>query len=86
MGEKMSRTTTIAVPPVDGLKLLKILNFDHRLAGSIIAQDDTNWKELLRTITPEQLQRNVASVVWQVRECLGKDFDYAREISSSGLS
>jgi hypothetical protein len=28
-----------------------------------------------------QLQRNVAMVVWQVREALGRDFDLAREIT-----
>jgi hypothetical protein len=80
----MSRTTTTATTPaVDGSKLLAICNYDHRLCGALIASQDDNWQELLKTIGTGHLQRNVASIVWQVREALGKeDFDYAREISS----
>ncbi len=78
----MMRAATITKPAVDGQALLKVCNYDHRLTGAIIASQDDNWKELLRTISPGHLQRNVASIVWQIREALGKeDFDLAREIS-----
>jgi hypothetical protein len=81
MGEEM-KAATITKPVVDGSGLLKICNYDHRLTGAVIASQDDNWQELLRTITPGHLQRNVALIVWQIREALGKeDFDLAREIS-----
>ena len=44
-------------------------------------QDDDAQKELLSTIGASHMKRNVALVVWQVREALGKDFDYAKEIA-----
>jgi hypothetical protein len=65
---------------VSGSKLLAACNFDRRLCGAVIASQD-NWQELLRTISTKQLRRNVAIIVWQIREALGKDFDYAREIT-----
>jgi hypothetical protein len=74
----MSPDTSLAVSPS---KLLKACNYDQRLCGAVIASQD-NWEELLRTLGPGQVQRNVAFVVWQIREALGKeDFDYAREIT-----
>jgi len=65
---------------VSGAELLKACNYDHRLCGMVIAGEG-NWRELLRTMGPGQLQRNVASVVWQIREAQGKEADYAREIT-----
>jgi len=64
---------------VSGAELLKACNYDHQLCGMVIAGEG-NWRELLRTMGPGQLQRNVALVVWQVRAALGRDFDLAREI------
>jgi hypothetical protein len=46
----------------------------------MVIAGEGNWRELLRTMGPGQLQRNVALVVWQVRAALGRDFDLAREI------
>jgi hypothetical protein len=65
---------------VSGAKLLEACGYDHRLAGAVIAGQG-NWQELLETIGPGQLQRNVASVVWQIRAALGRDSDLAREIT-----
>jgi hypothetical protein len=65
---------------VSGAKLLAACGYDHRLCGAVIASQD-NWQELLETIGPGQLQRNVAMIVWLVRQACGKDFDYAREIT-----
>jgi hypothetical protein len=56
------------------------MNFDYRLTGAIIAQL-SDWRALLDSIPGSQQRRNVAHVVWQIREALGKDFDYAKEIT-----
>jgi hypothetical protein len=53
--------------------------YDRHICASIIANQD-NWQELLRTIGIGPLQRNVAIVVWQIREALDQDAEYAREI------
>lgn len=79
----MSRTTTATTTAraVDGQALLEALNFDRRMAGSIIAVQP-DWKELLDSIRVYNQRRHVAHVVWQIRAALGKeDFDLAREIS-----
>lgn len=68
---------------VSGAKLLEACNYDHRLCGVVIASQDGNWQELLRTMGPSQLQRNTAMVVWQIRAALGKDCDLARELTQS---
>jgi hypothetical protein len=64
---------------VSGSKLFKACNYDHRLCGAVIARQ-SNWKELLDTIDSGQFQRNVAMIVWQIREALGKDCEHAGEI------
>jgi hypothetical protein len=66
---------------VSGSKLLAVCGYDHRLCGAVIALQEDSWKELLQTVGAEQLRRNVAMVVGQIREALGKDFDYAKEIT-----
>jgi hypothetical protein len=64
-----------------GSRLLEACNYDRRLCGAIIASQ-SNWQELLDSIPDTPMRRNVAHVVWQIREALGKeDFDYAREIT-----
>jgi hypothetical protein len=72
----MTATTTA----VNGSKLLEACGFDRRLCAAIIAGQD-NWEELLRTISTKQLQRNVAIIVWQIREALGKDSARAKDIA-----
>ena len=76
----MKTMTSQETGTVSGAKLLAALSYDHRLCGIVIAGQG-NWQELLESVGPGQLQRNVASVVWQIREALGKEADYAREIT-----
>ena len=41
-------------------------------------------EELLRTIGSGPSRRNVAVIVWQIRDPLGQDFEYAKEIARGG--
>jgi hypothetical protein len=74
-------STMTAMSAVNGSKLLEACNYDRRLCGAVIASEEDNWKELLESISTSQMRRNVAIIVWQIREALGKDFDYAKEIA-----
>jgi hypothetical protein len=70
----------IATATLDGSRLLKACNYDHRLCASIVASQG-NWEQLLDSITSPDLRRNVASIVWQIRESLGLEADYALKIT-----
>jgi hypothetical protein len=73
----MSPTTTA---DVNGAKLPEACGFNRHLCASIIALRP-DWKQLLDSIPAGLSRRNVAVVVWQIREALGKDFDYAKVIT-----
>jgi hypothetical protein len=62
------------IPTVNGLRLLEACNFNRHICASIIAQQD-NWKELLDSISSPDLLKNVAVVVWEIREALGLEAD-----------
>jgi hypothetical protein len=80
MEEPMSAITT---PVINGQTLLQSCGFDRRLAASIIvSRPDEEQEELLATIVVDDQRRDVACAVWQIREALGLEADYAREISS----
>jgi hypothetical protein len=74
----MSAATT---PVVNGQALIEICGFDRRLCAVLIATLD-NWREILDSIRVPDQRKGVAAVVWQIREALGLEADYAREISS----
>jgi len=63
----------------NGLALLKACDYNRHICAALIATRD-DWQELLDSI-PEQPRKNVAAVVWQIREAFGLDADYAREIT-----
>jgi hypothetical protein len=64
-----------------GSKLLEVLNFDHRLAAAVIAvQDEDLAKELLDSIIVVRLRKNVACSVFGIRDALGLEADFARDI------
>jgi len=72
----MSATTAA----VNGLALLKVLNYDDRLAAAVIAIRD-DWQALLDSIPSPNLRRNVAALTWQVRESLGLEAEYAKQLA-----
>jgi hypothetical protein len=75
----MSASTTVTA---HGLNLLEACNYDRRLCGAMIAlQKENVQKELLDSIPAGPSRRNVAVAVWQIREALGQDAAYAREIT-----
>jgi hypothetical protein len=57
---------------VDGISLLRAVRFNFELVGAVIALSD-NWRELLDSIPPTDLRRNVEPLVRQIRSALGKD-------------
>jgi len=73
------KSATLTKPVVDGLKLMEAVNFDHRLAASIIATR-ANWQEIVDSIPVSHQRRNVAHVVWGIREALGLEAAYALDI------
>ena len=76
-------SATITTTAVNGSKLLEACGYDRRLAAIVIcAQPDSEQKELLDSITPA-LRRNVAAAVAEIKEALGQDSGYAREIAHS---
>ena len=76
---KMSAITTTT--PVSGLKLLEACNFNRHICASIIATRD-DWPELLNSIPSGPSRKNVAVVVAEIREALGQDSGYARQIAA----
>jgi hypothetical protein len=72
----MSATITT---PVSGLGLLEAVGFNRHVAAAIIATRD-DWKEILDSIPVAHQRRNVAHVVWGIREALGLEADHAIEI------
>ena len=64
---------------LNGAKLLKSCDFDHRLCAALIALQD-NWHPLLESIGEGPLRRSVARFVWEFREASGKDCDYAKAV------
>jgi hypothetical protein len=71
----MSATTN-----ANGLALLKAVNFDRYICGALIATRENDWQELLDSIPPGPSRRNVAVVVFGIREALGLKAGYARDI------
>ena len=74
----MSATTT-TMPTANGSKLLAAVNYDRHICASIIATRD-DWEELLDSITAPDLRRNVAHVVWGIRDALGLEADHAFDL------
>jgi hypothetical protein len=70
----------IATTAPNGLKLLEATGYNRHICGALIATRN-DWQELLASIPPGQPRRNVAAVVWGIREALGLKADYAREIT-----
>ena len=68
-------TTTAA----NGLRLLEAVNYDRYLCGALIATRD-DWQEMLDSIPTPDLRRNVAGVVWGIREALGLEATHALDI------
>jgi hypothetical protein len=71
---------TTATTAVNGSKLLAECTYDRRLCAAIISTRP-DWQELLDSIMMPQQRRNVVAVVVAIREALGQDSDYAREIT-----
>jgi hypothetical protein len=84
--QKQMSAASVKAPVTDlevsGSKLMEACGFDRRLCASIIAVR-ADWRQLLDSIIQPQQRRNVAAVVWQIREGLGQDAEYAREIAQS---
>lgn len=76
----MSATIT---SEANGLKLLEAVDFNRYICASLIATRK-DWQELLDSI-PGQSRRNVAAIVWQIREALGQEAEYAREITQGEI-
>lgn len=74
----MSATATVTA--VNGSALMEACGYDRRLCASIIATR-ADWRQLLDSIIQPQQRRNVAHVVYGIREALGLEADYAREIT-----
>ena len=55
------------------------VKFDGHLCAVLIATRE-DWQELLDSIPQSHLRRNVAAVVWGIREALGLEADHAIEI------
>jgi hypothetical protein len=73
----MSATTITT--PANGLKLLEALNYDRHLCGLAMGTRD-DWQELLDSIPAPQQRRNVAAVVYEIRQALGLEAAYALDI------
>jgi hypothetical protein len=72
-------TTTLAV---NGQALLQAVGFDRRLAAALIATRP-DWEQLLDSIVVFQERKNVAHVVFEIRQALGLEADHALELRSS---
>ena len=68
------KSATITARPVNGLKLMEAVNFDHRLAASIIATRN-DWQEILAMIPVSHQRANVGHVCREIRLSLGLSAD-----------
>ena len=75
-------SATITTTAANGLKLLEAVNFDRYLFASIVSTRD-DWQEMLDSIPTSDLRRNMAGAVLGIREALGLEADFAREICQS---
>ena len=72
----MSATT---IPAVNGSRLLEAVNFDRYICAAIITQQ-ANWEELLDSIQSPNLRRDVAAVVFEIRQSLGLPGEFAESL------
>jgi hypothetical protein len=72
-------SATAITTAANGLRLLEAVNFDRHLFGVLIATRD-DWQEWLDSIPMSQQRRNVAGVVWGIREAFGLEAAHAIEI------
>lgn len=83
----MSATTTAkpaitkpAATAPNGLKLLQAVDYNRHLFAALAATR-SDWRELIDSIpAPGSMRKNVAAVVWSIREALGLEADYALDI------